>query len=217
MVQGNFFMFLQLLQNKKLNIHVLSVISGIFKNHRHEDLFLRKCAALVASFLNTIYSCWSKQCHNHRNPRKHLPKIRSGFLESTPILSPAYLEYLKLEPSVKEINIIVTGSYKSLFVSCQTPFKWPLLCSSAWFSFEIICFTQCWGNPVCSTKHCLSLLWNSIHPEELAQPFLLQRKMNHSCPSFPLCLSPSQAVQCHLKYSSAPQVATSRFFFILEF
>lgn len=58
MVQGNFFMFLQIPQNKKLNTQVLSVTSGISKNHGHEDLFLRKCAALVASFLNMEYNIW---------------------------------------------------------------------------------------------------------------------------------------------------------------
>lgn len=43
----------------------------------------------VSWMWNTIHSCWSKQCHDHRNPRKQLPKIRSGFLESTPVLSRA--------------------------------------------------------------------------------------------------------------------------------
>lgn len=113
--------------------------------------------------------------------------IRSGFLDSPPISSHAYLDYFKLELSVREIHIIFTESYKSLFVSCQTSFMWTFLCSSAWFSSEIICFTQFWGNLKGSTKHCMTLLWSSIHSEELAQPSPKEKEPQLSLLSW--CLS----------------------------
>lgn len=169
----------------------------------------------VSWIWNTIQSCWSKQWHDHRNLWKKLPKIRSGFLDSPPMLSHAYLDYLKLELLARKINIIFTESYKSLFVSCQTSFMWTFLCSSAWFSFEIICFTQFWGNLKCSTKHCTtccgapSILrsWHSPSPKE-NEPQLSLLSPGVWAP-FPSCVMPPQIF---ISSSSNFQI-----FLILEF